>query len=109
MTDNEHKEMEENTQDNKNTISSKLSTDQLICKSPQESPNSSVKLEKIIIEGDDSSLLCLGLMQFIFGFLMVVFGGMVIHYDSSLSQVSKDAILISPEKTLFQIMEIRTL
>ncbi|XP_044253415.1 uncharacterized protein LOC123004288 [Tribolium madens] len=80
---------DENT-DNKNsinTVSSKLSTDQLICKSPQES-NSSVKsLEKIIVGGDDGSLLCLGLLQFIFGFLMVVFGGLVLQYDASLSQL----------------------
>ncbi|EFA05123.1 uncharacterized protein LOC660485 [Tribolium castaneum] len=89
MTEIQEKSTDENT-DNKNsitTISSKLSTDQLICKSPQES-NSSVKsLEKIIVGGDDGSLLCLGLLQFIFGFLMVVFGGLVLQYDASLSQL----------------------
>lgn len=69
------------------TISTKLSTDHLICKSPQESPSNSVKsISKQ--KGDDNCLLCLGLLQFIFGFLMVVFGGLVIHYDASLSQVN---------------------
>lgn len=80
-------EMVEEKNKNTNTISSKLSTDQLICKSPQESPENSVKeLEKTIV-GDDNSLLCLGLLQFVFGFFMVVFGGLVLHYDASLAQV----------------------
>ena len=80
-----------NVNDNKNsmnTISSKLSTDQLICKSPQESPGSSVQSVEKIVVGDDGSLLCLGLLQFIFGFFMVVFGALVIQYDASLAQVS---------------------
>ncbi|XP_063917202.1 uncharacterized protein LOC135132914 [Zophobas morio] len=79
-----------NVNDNKNsmnTISSKLSTDQLICKSPQESPGSSVQSVEKIVVGDDGSLLCLGLLQFIFGFFMVVFGALVIQYDASLAQL----------------------
>lgn len=95
-----NKKMENNL-----TVSTKLSTDQLICKSPRESPNGSVKsMEKNnefksvkggyeVKRGCErlkercSSTLCLGTLQVLFGLLMVGFGTMVIFQEASLSQV----------------------
>lgn len=97
---NNKKKMENNL-----TVSTKLSTDQLICKSPKESPNGSVKsLEKIDafkggfgvkggckrLKETCSAPLCLGLLQVVFGLLMVGFGMMVIFQEASLSQVKKE-------------------
>lgn len=92
--------------DNNLTVSTKLSTDQLICKTPRESPNGSVKSlghknnEYKGVKGcyevkkgyaglkeQCSAPLCLGLLQVLFGLLMVGFGMMVIFQESSLSQV----------------------
>lgn len=100
MPEDTNKKMENNL-----TVSTKLSTDQLICKSPRESPNGSVKsVEKnnefksvkggYEVKGSCnrlkkrcSSTLCLGTLQVLFGLLMVGFGMMVIFQEASLSQV----------------------
>ncbi|CAH0564607.1 unnamed protein product [Brassicogethes aeneus] len=76
--------------DNNLTISTKLSTDQLICKTPQLSPSISVKSLKdettkkktVRING----FLYLGILQVLFGILMMVFGVLVILHRASLSQ-----------------------
>lgn len=78
---------------NMDTISTKLSTDQLICKSPQESPNASVKslkenTKKPPRKFQFNGLLYLGILQIIFGIFMMVFGILVITHQASLSQVS---------------------
>lgn len=89
--------------DNNLTMSTQLSTEQLICKSPQDSSrtnssvNSSIKggstpqVKKIESNQKKSEgfnvVLYTGLMQVLFGFLMVVFGVLVILHDASLSQI----------------------
>lgn len=91
--------------ENNLTVSTKLSTDQLICKSPRESPNGSVKsmgknneYKSVkggyeVEKGCDrlkqrcSATLCLGTLQMLFGLLMVGFGMMVIFQEASMSQV----------------------
>lgn len=97
--------------DNNLTVSTKVSTDQLICKTPRESPNGSVKSmgknnEYKTIKGcyevkkgfglkeRCSAPLCLGSLQVLFGLLMVGFGMMVIFQEASLSQVKKSSICI---------------
>ncbi|XP_066261561.1 uncharacterized protein [Euwallacea similis] len=68
------------------TLSTKMSTDHLICKSPQESANGSiVSMKHKIILTPNRILMGLGLLQFVFGFLMVVFGCYVIAYKASLN------------------------
>lgn len=85
--------------ENNLTISTKLSTEQLICKSPQESPNVSVKSFKNEEVSDDnnnkvdngdvaySSLLYLGTMQILLGLLMATFGVLAIVHNARLAQV----------------------
>ncbi|KAJ8915142.1 hypothetical protein NQ315_000394 [Exocentrus adspersus] len=74
-----------------NTFSTKLSTDQLICKTPQESPSNSVKsvkTRKRNRERDNQRIvLFLGMLQFVLGLLMVAFGILVIMHRASLSQL----------------------
>lgn len=101
VSEDANKKMENNL-----TVSTKLSTDQLICKSPRESPNGSVKSlgknnefksvkggYEVKMRGCErlkercSSTLCLGTLQVLFGLLMVGFGMMVIFQEASLSQV----------------------
>lgn len=74
-----------------NTLSTKLSTDQLICKTPQESPSVSVKSLKTRKRGEGDNqriILFLGVLQFVLGFLMVAFGILVIVHRATLSQVN---------------------
>lgn len=85
--------------DNNLTISTKLSTDQLIFKSPQNSPNlsdrSSPKARQRIEPRCTKPFrirclnltLYLGILQILFGMLMSVFGVLTIIHGSSLSQV----------------------
>lgn len=79
--------------DNNLTLSTKLSTDHLICKTPQDSPSGSVRsLGKQDYVGKKHrtfrcSVLYLGVMQVVLGFLMVVFGVVVIFQEARLSQV----------------------
>lgn len=86
--------------DNHLTMSTQLSTEQLICKSPRESSNSSVhssvkslnKKGSTEVKKDENSakfnlVLYMGLLHILFGFLMVLFGVLVILHDASLSQV----------------------
>lgn len=85
--------------DNNLTVSTKLSTDRLICKTPRESPNGSVRSHqeyKVMrrVYGDEWGLkrrcaapLGLGVMQVVAGVLMVGFGMAVIMEEASLSQV----------------------
>lgn len=94
--------MEKNTEkeekcDNNLTISTKLSTDQLICKTPRESPNASVKsIKQNVIKKCKQPrkpnpflfVLYLGILQIFLGLLMCVFGVLVITYKSSSSHVS---------------------
>ncbi|KAF7286462.1 hypothetical protein GWI33_005102 [Rhynchophorus ferrugineus] len=70
------------------TLSTKMSTDRLICKSPRESPAGSFidKKGKQIIT-PNRVLMVLSILQFILGFLMVLFGMYVIAYKASLSQI----------------------
>lgn len=71
------------------TLSTKLSTDQLICKTPQDSTNGSVTaLKQAKILTPNRIVMGLGVLQFLFGFLMVLFGVYVIAYKASLSHVS---------------------
>lgn len=74
------------------TVSTKLSTDQLICKSPP----SSISTTEPIPEDKDKNdrkveptptALYLGVVQILFGLLMAVFGVLVLVHDSNLSQV----------------------
>ncbi|KAJ8984668.1 hypothetical protein NQ317_015759 [Molorchus minor] len=77
-------------QGNMNTLSTKLSTDQLICKSPQESPSVSVKSVKTgKCQGMERQrvVLYLGGLQFLLGFMMVAFGILAIMHKASLSQL----------------------
>lgn len=80
--------------DNSLTLSTKLSTDHLICKTPQDSPNGSVRsLDKFAGEVRRTlrcTVLYLGVMQLVLGFLMVVFGVVVIVQEARLSQVRKN-------------------
>ncbi|KAI4456685.1 hypothetical protein MML48_8g00000852 [Holotrichia oblita] len=85
--------------DNNLTISTKLSTDQLICKSPQNSPNlsdrSSPKARQRIEPRCTKPFrlrclnltLYLGILQILFGMLMSVFGVLAIIHGSNLSQI----------------------
>lgn len=86
--------------ENNLTISTKLSTDQLICKSPQTSSvEGSVKSLQHVIPLKDSDedhkrnenetpiALYFGVLQILFGLLMAVFGVLVLVHNSSLSQV----------------------
>lgn len=84
--------------ENNLTISTKLSTDQLICKSPQtSSPEGSIKSLRNIIPVKDSEdnrkrdetpiALYFGVLQILFGLLMAVFGVLVLVHNASLSQV----------------------
>ncbi|KAK4874705.1 hypothetical protein RN001_014065 [Aquatica leii] len=83
--------------DNNLTISTKLSTEQLICKTPQESPNSSIKSvktevvqKKTVNKLQDlyNSLLYLGISQILFGLLMAVFGALVLVHEARLANFS---------------------
>lgn len=91
---------EEKKCDNNLTISTKLSTDQLICKSPQNSPNLSNRSankeqQKVEIRRPEKKFklkclnltLYLGVLQVLFGLLMSVFGVLAILHGASLSQV----------------------
>lgn len=121
------KSTKDNEIDNNLTISTKLSsTDQLICKSPQDSPTGSSSrspsrsmIKEIInIESTGSmeylnkvqqdmnnkigshrnvinrqrsiadTLIYLGLLQMLFGCMMVIFGVLVLVHDAALSQVT---------------------
>lgn len=83
----------EKSAENNLTISTKLSTDHLICKTPQESPMSSKRDLQYVAQkgGSDkncySVFLYLGVLQMLCGLLMSVFGILVILHDSSLSQI----------------------
>lgn len=82
-----------NPTDNNLTISTKLSTDQLICKTPKESPNVSVKSlprdgEVKKVDGGGDIILYLGVSQIVFGLLMAVFGALVLVHDARLARVS---------------------
>lgn len=79
--------------ENNLTLSSQLSTDQLIVKSPQESPDASVNSLNQEVRKNDSKgcfdvVMCTGLLQVLFGGLMVAFGVLVIKYEANLSQVN---------------------
>lgn len=90
--------------DNNLTISTKLSTEQLICKTPQESPSASLKCNKDALPPSSSSnainikpkinnvpkssIIYWANLQILFGILMIVAGGFVIYYKASLYQVS---------------------
>lgn len=77
------------------TVSTKLSTDQLICKSPPSSVSTadgSNHEEKNITKSIPATeqtpiVLYLGLLQVLFGLLMAVFGVLVLIHESNLSQV----------------------
>lgn len=92
-----------------NTLSTKTSTDHLICKTPQESQigsEVSVKGAPRAVLTPNRILICLGALQFLLGFLMVLFGMYVIAYKASLSHVSFFYTLINvictcwPNKTV---------
>lgn len=83
--------------DNNLTLSTKISTDHLICKTPQESPNASVRSlhrpdfarkSVMVVKKKCCTTLYLGILQMVFGFLMAGFGIFVIFQQASLSQVS---------------------
>lgn len=89
--------------DNNLTISTKLSTEQLICKTPQESPSASLKCNKdVSMQSSNvikekprinnirptSSIIYWANLQILFGILMIVAGGFVIYHKASLYQVS---------------------
>lgn len=98
--------------DNNLTISTKISTDQLICKTPQDSPMNSLAKTKRKIQDDPAFeknakkisevdtietncynvLLYLALMQIFLGLLMCTFGVLVIMNEASLAQVIKHEI-----------------
>ncbi|KRT86527.1 hypothetical protein AMK59_2184, partial [Oryctes borbonicus] len=92
-------EADEKKCDNNLTISTKLSTDLLICKSPQNSPNLSERLtpkarqrieprcEKRFKLRCLNLTLYLGVLQILFGLLMSVFGALAIIQGSNLSQI----------------------
>uniref|UniRef100_A0A1Y1KY81 Uncharacterized protein n=2 Tax=Photinus pyralis TaxID=7054 RepID=A0A1Y1KY81_PHOPY len=91
--DAQEKGESQNPTDNNLTISTKLSTDHLICKTPQESPNVSVKSlprdgEVKKVDGDGDIILYLGVSQIVFGLLMAVFGALVLVHDARLARVS---------------------
>lgn len=79
------------------TVSTKLSTDQLICKSPPSTVSSRSDQERHqeLDNGVDQTnnkertpiQLYLGILQILFGMLMAVFGVLVLVHDSNLSQV----------------------
>ena len=83
--------------ENNLTISTKLSTDNLISKSPEGSPN--LSLRQVQEDGSGkrrllrisclNSTLYLGVFQVVLGILMTVFGALVIIHNANLSQVSK--------------------
>lgn len=100
-TDNTLKIGNNLTIDNNLTISTKLSTEQLICKTPQESPSASLKSSNNISSSNaiivdkakiqkppTSSIIYLANLQILFGISMIVFGSFVIYYNASLHQVS---------------------
>lgn len=82
------------------TISTKLSTDQLICKSPNTaSPEGSLKsLRNALPVKEDKKknetpiILYFGILQIFFGLLMAVFGILVLVHAASLAQVNKKII-----------------
>lgn len=77
-----------NSMENTMTLSTKRSTDKLICKSPKESPSCSIADKtSAAIFTSNRVLMVLGVVQFILGFLMVLFGMYVIVYKASLSQI----------------------
>lgn len=79
------------------TVSTKLSTDQLICKSPPSSVELGQDDSRRTSSGDNEAgrtssretplALYLGVLQILFGMLMAVCGVLVIVHDSSLAQV----------------------
>ncbi|XP_060523376.1 uncharacterized protein LOC132700203 isoform X2 [Cylas formicarius] len=70
------------------TISTKLSTDRLICKTPHQSLTGSIKSVTSKKKcNPDQIILFLGTFQFILGFLMMIFGIFVIAHKASLSQL----------------------
>lgn len=79
------------------TVSTKLSTDQLICKSPPSTVSSRSdperqqdlveNVEKTIVKERTPIQLYLGILQILFGMLMAVFGVLVLVHDSNLAQV----------------------
>ncbi|KAF5288298.1 hypothetical protein FQR65_LT12030 [Abscondita terminalis] len=84
--------------ENNLTVSTKLSTEQLICKTPQDSTNSSLKSVKndgtkkkkkrnLNKEAMYNSLLYLGISQILFGLLMVVFGALVLVHEARLANL----------------------
>lgn len=92
--------------DNNLTLSTKISTDHLICKTPQESPNASVKSlhrpdfarrSVVVVKKKCCTTLYLGILQMAFGFLMAGFGIFVIFQQASLSQVSNKLINVKME------------
>ncbi|KAB0793856.1 hypothetical protein PPYR_13476 [Photinus pyralis] len=90
--DAQEKGESQNPTDNNLTISTKLSTDHLICKTPQESPNVSVKSlprdgEVKKVDGDGDIILYLGVSQIVFGLLMAVFGALVLVHDARLARL----------------------
>lgn len=75
------------------TVSTKLSTDQLICKSPPSSvstagSNNEDKNKSATITDQTPIVLYLGVLQILFGLLMAVFGVLVLIHESNLSQVN---------------------
>lgn len=90
--------------ENNLTVSTKMSTDRLLCKTPRESPNGSLKeggeLKKqggfCVLDGGCglrekcAPPLCLGGLQVVCGVAMVGFGVMVILQEASLSQVGRN-------------------
>lgn len=90
------------------TLSTQLSTDRLITKDFQDSPLPSVKsLSNEEIREKESKIsrlntvLCFGILQAIFGLLMISFGVLVIINEANLSQVSKNDLnfLLDESKT----------
>lgn len=75
------------------TISTKLSTDQLVCKSPPDSSSvsvrSSIKNEKKKKNAKkiETDILCLGILQILLGLFMIAFGIMTIFHQASLSMI----------------------
>ncbi|XP_071052286.1 uncharacterized protein [Onthophagus taurus] len=87
---------ETHVDDNNLTMSTKLSTDRLICKTPKETPNSSLngeeKKEKLDAKKPlkmkcRNLELYLGVLQILFGILMTVLGVLTIIHKASLSQI----------------------
>lgn len=91
------------------TISTKLSTEQLICKTPCDSPATSIKAlrQSPVVKEEDreggcgefTPVLYLGTLQILLGIFMAVFGVLVIVHKAKLAQVGTLLIKIRHDKS----------